>query len=68
MTTSCCPSYIELVNKHVPEMEKYVSSTRSPMYYTARIAKKKYPDAKVVFVGHVSPSARRPNVTKKWTS
>ena len=51
MTTSCCPSYIELVNKHVPEMEKYVSSTRSPMYYTARIAKKKYPDAKVVFVG-----------------
>jgi iron only hydrogenase large subunit-like protein len=51
MTTSCCPSYIELVNKHVPEMEKYVSSTRSPMYYTARIAKEKYPDAKVVFVG-----------------
>ena len=51
MTTSCCPSYIELVNKHVPEMAPYVSSTRSPMYYTARIAKKKYPDAKVVFVG-----------------
>ena len=51
MTTSCCPSYIELVKKHVPDMEKYVSSTRSPMYYTARIAKKKYPDAKVVFVG-----------------
>ena len=51
MTTSCCPSYIELVNKHVPEMEQYVSSTRSPMYYTARIAKEKYPDAKVVFVG-----------------
>ena len=51
MTTSCCPSYIELVNKHVPEMKEYVSSTRSPMYYTARIAKAKYPDAKVVFVG-----------------
>jgi [FeFe] hydrogenase (group B1/B3) len=51
MTTSCCPSYIELVNKHVPEMKDYVSSTRSPMYYTARIAKAKHPDAKVVFVG-----------------
>lgn len=51
MTTSCCPSYIELVNKHVPDMKKYVSSTGSPMYYAARIAKKKYPNAKVVFIG-----------------
>lgn len=51
MTTSCCPSYIELVEKHIPEMKKYVSSTGSPMYYTARIAKEKHPDAKIVFVG-----------------
>lgn len=51
MTTSCCPSYIELVNKHVPSMKPYVSGTGSPMYYTARIAKKKHPDAKVVFIG-----------------
>ncbi|MFR9619941.1 MAG: monomeric [FeFe] hydrogenase [Rikenellaceae bacterium] len=51
MTTSCCPSYVELVNKHIPEMKKYVSTTGSPMYYTARIAKERYPDAKIVFVG-----------------
>ena len=51
MTTSCCPSYIELVNKHIPAMKQYVSTTGSPMYYTARIAKEKYPDAKIVFVG-----------------
>lgn len=51
MTTSCCPSYIELVNKHIPKMKPFVSSTGSPMYYAARIAKEKYPDAKVVFVG-----------------
>lgn len=51
MTTSCCPSYIELVDKHIPDMKKYVSSTGSPMYYTARIAKEKHPDAKIVFVG-----------------
>lgn len=51
MTTSCCPSYIELVNKHIPAMKPYVSGTGSPMYYTARIAKEKYPDAKVVFIG-----------------
>ena len=32
-------------------MKPYVSSTGSPMYYAARIAKKKYPNAKVVFIG-----------------
>ncbi|MFR9650297.1 MAG: monomeric [FeFe] hydrogenase [Rikenellaceae bacterium] len=51
MTTSCCPSYVELVDKHIPDMKKYVSSTGSPMYYTARIAKEKYPDAYIVFIG-----------------
>lgn len=51
MTTSCCPSYIELVNKHIPTLKPYVSTTGSPMYYTARIAKEKHPDAKIVFMG-----------------
>lgn len=51
MTTSCCPSYIELVEKHIPALKPYVSSTGSPMYYTARIAKERYPDAKIVFIG-----------------
>lgn len=51
MTTSCCPSYIELVEKHMPEIKKHVSTTGSPMYYAARIVKEKYPDAKVVFIG-----------------
>ena len=32
-------------------MKPYVSSTGSPMYYAARIAKEKHPDAKIVFVG-----------------
>ena len=51
MTTSCCPSYVEMAEKHVPYLKKYISSTRSPMYYTAQIAKEKYPNAKLVFVG-----------------
>lgn len=51
MTTSCCPSYIEMAEKHVPYLKKYISSTRSPMYYTAQIAKEQFPDAKLVFVG-----------------
>lgn len=51
MTTSCCPSYIELVEKHIPEMKPFVSESGSPMYYIARTVKAKRPNAKVVFVG-----------------
>ena len=51
MTTSCCPSYIQLAEKHIPDLKKYISTTGSPMYYTARIVKEKYPDAEVVFIG-----------------
>ena len=51
MTTSCCPSYMEMARKHAPELQKYISSTYSPMVYTADLAHEKYPNAKVVFVG-----------------
>lgn len=51
MTTSCCPTYIELVNKHLNEMKPFVSHTKSPMHYTAQMAKEKYPEAKIVFIG-----------------
>lgn len=51
MTTSCCPSYMEMARKHAPELQKYISDTGSPMYYSARIAKRKHPEARVVFIG-----------------
>ncbi|MDR1879787.1 MAG: monomeric [FeFe] hydrogenase [Tannerellaceae bacterium] len=51
MTTSCCPAYVQLAEKHIPDMKKYISSTGSPMYYTAKIVKEKYPEAQVVFIG-----------------
>lgn len=51
MTTSCCPSYIEMARKHAPDLQKYISSTYSPMVYTADIAREKYPNARLVFVG-----------------
>lgn len=66
MTTSCCPSYIQLVHKHIPDMQKYVSSTGSPMYYTAEYAREKHPDAITVFVGPCiakrKEAAMNPNV------
>ncbi|MDR1756962.1 MAG: monomeric [FeFe] hydrogenase [Culturomica sp.] len=51
MTTSCCPAYTGWVDKHAPMLKPFVSDTRSPMVYTARYAKEKYPDAETVFIG-----------------
>ncbi|MDH6313403.1 [FeFe] hydrogenase (group B1/B3) [Parabacteroides sp. PFB2-10] len=51
MTTSCCPSYTQLADKHIPDLKKYISDTPSPMYYTAKLVKEQYPDAKIVFIG-----------------
>lgn len=50
MTTSCCAGYNQLIKKHLSEIKPYVSDTKTPMYYTAEIVKKEYPDAVTVFV------------------
>lgn len=51
MTTSCCPAYVKTTKVHVPEIAKFVSNTGSPMFYTAEVAKKRFPEAVTVFVG-----------------
>ena len=51
MTTSCCPAYVRAVRKHVPELNECVSETRSPMHYTAELARKADPDSVTVFIG-----------------
>ncbi len=51
MTTSCCPAYMELVDKHVLSLTERRSSALSPMAYTAQNAIKRNPLAKLVFIG-----------------
>jgi len=51
MTTSCCTAYTQLVEKHIPELRPYVSETHTPLFYTAQLARKQFPDAKLVFIG-----------------
>lgn len=51
MTTSCCPSFYEAIDKHIPKLHNFVSDSKSPMYYTAQRARAIYPDAKIVFIG-----------------
>ena len=51
MTTSCCPAYVNLVAKHLPDLVTHVSLTPSPMVYTREIVRSKNPSAKTVFIG-----------------
>lgn len=50
MTTSCCAGYNSLVKKHLPEIKPFVSETKTPLYYTAEIVRRIYPDAVTVFI------------------
>lgn len=51
MTTSCCPAYTEAVKKHILGLEGYVSTTPTPMHYTAGHVSETFPGAVRVFVG-----------------
>ena len=51
MTTSCCPAWVNLVGKHLPDLVDHVSLTPSPMVYAREIVKSKDPNAKTVFIG-----------------
>ncbi len=51
MATSCCPAWHSMVHKLFPGEAKNISMTLTPMVFTARLMKKKYPGCKVVFVG-----------------
>ncbi len=51
MATSCCPAWHSMINKLFPGETKNISMTLTPMVFTARLMKQKYPGCKVVFVG-----------------
>ena len=51
MATSCCPAWHSMIYKMFPGEAKNISMTLTPMVFTARLMKKKYPHCKVVFVG-----------------
>ena len=51
MTTSCCPAFVNLIQKHYPNLMEYVSTTVSPMQGNVRYIQEKHPGAYIVFVG-----------------
>lgn len=51
MTTSCCPSFVMYIERHFPQLAKYISSSPSPMVEAASLIKRTSPGCKVVFIG-----------------
>ena len=51
LTTSCCPAFYNMVEKHFPRAINNVSHTASPMTVTARYIRHEVPSAIVVFIG-----------------
>jgi len=51
MATSCCPAWHSMIAKLYPGEKKNISMTLTPMVFTARLMKQKYPGCKVVFIG-----------------
>lgn len=49
--TSCCPSWSVMAKHFFPETIDKISNELTPMVATARVIKKRHPEAKVVFIG-----------------
>ncbi len=62
MTTSCCPAFVNYIEKHFPELKENVSTTISPMCAVSRMLKAKDPETVTVFIG---PCVAKKNEAKR---
>ncbi len=51
LTSSCCPAFVNYIEKNYPDLLPYVSSNMSPMATIAKYIKENEAPAKVVFIG-----------------
>ena len=51
MGTSCCPAWTLMCNKLFPDYADTISMALTPMVLTARLIKRRHPEAKIAFVG-----------------
>ena len=51
LTSSCCPAFVEYIQKHFPELQKLISHNLSPMAEISRYIKQTHKNVKVVFIG-----------------
>ncbi|MCI5837676.1 MAG: 4Fe-4S dicluster domain-containing protein [Christensenellaceae bacterium] len=51
LTSSCCPAFVDFVNKNFPDLKQYVSHNLSPMATICKYIKEKEQNCKTVFIG-----------------
>jgi [FeFe] hydrogenase (group B1/B3) len=51
LLSSCCPSFVDYVEKQFPDLVKHISHNLSPIAAIAKYIKERTPDAKVIFIG-----------------
>lgn len=51
LTSSCCPAFVDYINKAFPQLRPNVSHNLSPMATIAKYIKETTPNAKIVFIG-----------------
>lgn len=51
LTSSCCPAFVEYIEKQFPELSKHVSHNLSPAATISKYIKETTPGAKVIFIG-----------------
>lgn len=51
LLSSCCPAFVDFVEKNYPDLAPLISHTPSPMVMIARHLKNRDPRARVVFIG-----------------
>lgn len=51
LTSSCCPAFVDFIEKHFPSLTHLISHNLSPMGALAKYIKSNDPNSKVVFIG-----------------
>ncbi len=51
LTSSCCPAFVDFIEKNFPDLKQFVSHNLSPMATIAKYIKENEAPAKVVFIG-----------------
>lgn len=51
LTSSCCPAFVDFIEKNYPEIKEHISHNLSPMGTIAKYLKENEGECKVVFIG-----------------
>ncbi|MEG1887318.1 MAG: 4Fe-4S dicluster domain-containing protein, partial [Oscillospiraceae bacterium] len=51
LTSSCCPAFVDYIEKQFPKLQKYISHNLSPMAAIAKYIKSTDETAKIIFIG-----------------